>query len=310
MAIAFASQEEFEKLTDHQTVVYKIENHETGDYYFGATSRRDKRRAEHSAELKKNAHCNAGLQEQFNNKSNLVWVEVPVVSEKEAFDIERLLIKECKGDPHLLNVKAAVGFTPERRKKISDSKVRHYENLTQEQKDEISKTHSLANRRMWDEQTDEERAVRIKQITDLGLSQKDKPKSDEACANMSLARQKLFASGYTVAPENIQKMADLNRGKKHSQETNDKKRQSMLATLALRTTEKTAAINQARSIAGKLRGISKNLTEGAAIANSKKITVDGVEYSSHKAASIALNVPEGSVSGRLNSANYPNWNKV
>lgn len=93
-----------EKNINHQIVVYKAENEETGKYYIGASTKKDRRYKDHLRDLKNNEHCNSRFQNAYNENSNFIFKSAEIEDDKFAFDLERIIIKECLDDPDCLNL--------------------------------------------------------------------------------------------------------------------------------------------------------------------------------------------------------------
>jgi group I intron endonuclease len=129
MVEAFTFPEDIsDKYNEHQTVVYRAENN-SGDYYIGATIRKDKRLREHIVSLQNNKHGRKGndlFQKAYNNDSSFIFTTIPVIDEETAYAIEKILIDECRGDAMCLNMHGSVSFSAEHRNKIAIATMEYF----------------------------------------------------------------------------------------------------------------------------------------------------------------------------------------
>jgi hypothetical protein len=292
------------KYPNHQTVIYKAENKNTGDFYIGATGKKDIRLKKHIQSLEKNTHNKHGkdlFQKSFNKDPNFIFTTVPVVDRNTAFEIEKGLIKIYKDDPNCLNMVGAVprpDCTPEIRKKISDKVKEYYINggvsphlgkkLSEKRKEEMSE----ASKKLW-----KKPEHRSKMETFL--------KSPEFKEKISILH-----SGKTLSSEHIEKLKLTNTGLKRSQETKDKISASQIGKIiSPESIEKTKQSKKEAYLLlteeEKLFRINRHLEMSIAATEKtkKEVIINNVKYESISEAGRQLNRSLSYIHKQLNDEN-------
>jgi len=111
-------------------VIYRITNMLTSDYYIGSAESFERRKWQHTYDLKRGAHKNPRMQTAWNKygAEAFVFEVIETVPEgREAFDVENTYLMKCVGQPDCYNVNTDA-YTP-----------RLGVVLTQEAKDNISR---------------------------------------------------------------------------------------------------------------------------------------------------------------------------
>ncbi len=113
-------------------VIYRITNMVNGHYYIGSAESFERRKWQHTYDLKRGAHKNPRLQAAWNKHGADMFVfevleEVP--ADRTAFDIENTYLIRCVGQPDCYNIntdayvpRLGIVLTDEVKEKISNSR--------------------------------------------------------------------------------------------------------------------------------------------------------------------------------------------
>lgn len=256
-------------------VVYRVIHNASGHFYIGCTCKQDARWKRHWRELKNGNHPNAHLR-QLSAVSSDVRKDfsIEVVAEfanlLSAIDAESLAIRQSSDNPLCLNI-----LLPNREKLAGDALTRNPNRGNILKRRTATQRESLAN------MTLRERKDKWGKTGELNPMY-GKTHSPEARALISAAnlgntngkgRKNSLEHRAKISERARERVGDKNSffGKKHSDATKEKLRQA---------------------------------NKGKLPKNSRRISVDGVEYPSIKAAAAAVGVSSALIAYRIRSSKY------
>lgn len=290
-----------EKFPNHQVVLYKIENEETKDYYIGTTSRKDQRLKEHLSDLKSNTHQNTKFQESFNSNSNFKIVTIPVLNKNIGFNLEKIILKECKDDELCLNLRGSVNLpslSDESKNKISNSLKEFYLNNP----DRVEKIREQQLGKIISEEAKHKQSISMKKYYDNNPSRKEEQK------NLMIGNT--FNLNTIQSEETKDKrrnsMYGKNLGKTHTEET--KQYLSLKHTGKQLSEEHKANISLANTGRINTPEAIENMRL-AALSRARTVIVDNIIFDSIRNAAIAFNISDATVRDRIESktGKFDNW---
>lgn len=299
----------------HNTVLYMAVNEKTKDYYIGATTNKNSRKSKHKKDLElgkigdtKVRHHSIKFQNSYNNNPDFEWKELPVEDSETAFYLEKILIENCRKDPHCLNMKGVstppmLGKkrSPDLVKKLSDinrgsrrsdeTKLQQSKSAKQRWEDpDLLKQQSIRGKEYWKNLSALERNKVINKIKESNIeSYKDPILIEQKRKNFkeywadpinrnrqSETRRNYFANGGTVP------WAGIPLSKERSEKLQDGRNRY----LALMTEEDK-------------KERYKNI--------SSPVIINGTSYSSMKEASKKEGIPANTIKNRVNSPSFPEY---
>lgn len=275
--------------------IYIIQNNITGMCYVGQSRMIKKRMYEHKRKLKYNKHNNIYLQRSVNKHGikNFEFYHILECSIEELNNMEIEVIRTLReGKITLYNLddggKQHLNMSVYSRIKLSESVKKQWQNMSKEQKEELSKKHSIINKKVWQNYTPEQKEefakirselakkqhqnINKKQKEELSKKQSDTIKNktlkqkEEISKKQSIAAKKRWNNITTEQREDISKNLSIahkkvwqNRTQEQKEELFKKKSVTTKKTWHNMSKEQKEEISKKYSIAAKKRWDKKHL---------------------------------------------------